>query len=135
MTSLTSRPSTWPTTGAVPLFFTQLSIGLGTQECRADSDERRAKREQNRLRLAEQDRDLARSMTAVIIRLFPGCPPEEARAVAAHTSVRGSGRVGRTSAGRALEEDALTAAVIAAARQAHPVRPASDARLQPGGGA
>jgi len=97
----------------------EAALDRAEEECRADSDERCAKREQNRLRLAEQDRDLAASMTAVIIRLFPGCPPEEARAVAAHTSVRGSGRVGRTSAGRALEEDALTAAVIAAARHKH----------------
>ena len=52
-------------------------------------------------------------------KLFPGCPAEEARAIAMHTSVRGSGRVGRTFAGRALEEDALTAAVIAAARHRH----------------
>ncbi len=37
----------------------------------------------------------------------PGCPPEEARAIAAHTSARGSGRAGRKSAGRALEEQAF----------------------------
>jgi len=114
----------------------EAALDRAEEECRADSDERCAKREQNRLRLAEQDRDLAVSMTAAITKLFPGCPPEEARAIAGRTSVRGSDRVGRTSAGRALEEDALTAAVIAAVRHKHtPLRPASDARLQPGGGA
>jgi len=36
-----------------------------------------------------------------------------------HAVVRGSGRVGRTAAGQALEEDALTAGVIAAIRHNH----------------
>jgi hypothetical protein len=51
--------------------------------------------------------------------IFPGCPVEEARAIAAHTSLRGSGRVGRTAGGRALDEEALRAAVIAAIRHRH----------------
>lgn len=97
----------------------EVALDQAEEECRADSDERCVRREQNRLRTAEKDRDLAASMTAAIITLFPRCPPEEARAIARHTSIRGSGRVGRTSAGRALEEDALTAAVIAAARHKH----------------
>jgi hypothetical protein len=89
------------------------------EECYADIGERCARREQNRLRTAKQDRDLAATMTAEIMKLFSGCPPDQARAIATHTSVRGSGRVGRTSAGRTLEEDALTAAVIAAIRHRH----------------
>ena len=40
----------------------------------------------------------------------------EAAAIAAHTAARNSGRVGRTLAGRTLEEGALTAAVTAAVR-------------------
>ena len=55
-------------------------------------------------------------MAEAILKLFPGCPPGEARVIAAHTALRGSGRVGRTSAGRCLETEALTAAVIAAIR-------------------
>jgi hypothetical protein len=51
--------------------------------------------------------------------MFPGCPAEEAGAIAAHTSVRGSERVGRTVGRRALEEEALRAAVIAAIRRRH----------------
>ena len=51
--------------------------------------------------------------------LFPGCPPNELSAIAEHTVARGSGRVGRTEAGRNLEERALTAAVIAAVRHNH----------------
>ncbi len=36
--------------------------------------------------------------------------------IAEHAALRGSGRVGRSAAGRALEEDAITLAVIASVR-------------------
>src|SRR5215471_1446902 len=70
------------------------------------------------VRRREQDRDLVARMTQAILELFPSCPPEEAQAIAAHTAARGSGRVGRTSAGRAFEPEALTA-VVAAIRHNH----------------
>ena len=37
-------------------------------------------------------------------------------AIARHTSLRGSGRVGRSAAGRSLDEEALTLAVVASVR-------------------
>lgn len=89
------------------------------EECQADAQQRAARCRRNDLRLREQDRDLVARMTQAILELFPGCPPEEARAIATHTAARGSGRVGRTSAGRALEPEALTAAVVAAIRHNH----------------
>ena len=58
-------------------------------------------------------------MTVEIGKLFPRCPPREAAAIAAHTAARNSGRVGRTLAGRNLDEGALTAAVTAAVRHRH----------------
>jgi hypothetical protein len=58
-------------------------------------------------------------MAESIRQIFPGCPLDEARAIARHTSVRGSGRVGRTAAGQALEDEALQTAVIAAVRHRH----------------
>jgi hypothetical protein len=89
------------------------------EQCLADAQQRSARRSRDELRRAEHDRDLAARMTEAILERFPGCPSEEARAIAAHTAVRGSGRVGRTSAGRALEAEALTAAVVAAVRHNH----------------
>src|SRR5580700_8665663 len=50
---------------------------------------------------------------------IPGCPPEEARGIAAHTAARGSGRVGRSAAGRALDDHALSLAVAAWVRHRH----------------
>lgn len=88
-------------------------------ECSADADQRRARRERAEIYRDKQDQALAMRMAESILHMFPGCPPEEARAIAAHTSLRGSGRVGRTASGRALDQEALRAAVIAAVRHRH----------------
>ena len=55
-------------------------------------------------------------MIKEIKRLFPRCPVGRAEAIARHTSLRGSGRVGRSAAGRSLDEEALTLAVVASVR-------------------
>jgi hypothetical protein len=55
-------------------------------------------------------------MAEEIRRLFPRCPAYRAEAIAGHTGLRGSGRVGRSAAGRAVDEDAMTRAVIASIR-------------------
>jgi hypothetical protein len=67
----------------------------------------------------EQDRKLVAQMIRLIAELFPGCPAGEVAAIAEHTAVRGSGRVGRSEAGRNLEENALILAVGAAVRHNH----------------
>jgi len=97
----------------------ETALERAEQECLADGEQRARQRERDEVRRAENDRDLIMHMTGAITRLYPGCPPEEARAIAAHTARRGSGRVGRTFAGRALEESALTAVVVAAIRHRH----------------
>jgi hypothetical protein len=88
-------------------------------ECSADVEQRRVRRERAEIYRDKQDQVLAMRMVESIRRVFPGCPPEEAQTIAAHTSLRGSGRVGRTASGRALEEEALRAAVVAAIRHRH----------------
>ena len=84
--------------------------------CLADDDARARRRERDRLRRAEHDLELQERMAAEILRLFPGCPRERALQIAGHTAARGSGRVGRTAAGRALEPGALELAVSASVR-------------------
>jgi hypothetical protein len=49
-------------------------------------------------------------------RLFPRCPAERVEAIARHTSLRGSGRVGRSAAGRSPDEQAIMLAVVASVR-------------------
>ena len=89
------------------------------QECAADAGQRAAARARGAAQRRAQDRALVDQMTDEIRMLFPGCPREEASRIAAHTALRGSGRVGRSAAGRKLEEQALTAAVVAAVRHRH----------------
>lgn len=84
--------------------------------CLADEDARHRQRERDRERRARQDVELTARMAEEISRLFPACPRGRAEAIAAHTAVRGSGRVGRSAAGRALEEKALVNAVVASVR-------------------
>ena len=83
-----------------------------------------------------QDVRFAEAFAAEIRRLFPGCPEDRARAIAAHASVRGSGRVGRSAAGRALSEGAVTVGGRGGrAAYGHAVRPAADERGGPARGA
>ena len=97
----------------------EAALDQAEQECSADADKRKVQREKSEAYRKKQDVVLSKRMTESIMQMFPGCPPEEARSIAEHTSVRGSGRVGRTSDGRALEEEALRAAVVAAIRHKH----------------
>ena len=89
------------------------------RECLEDADERASARVRGAERRRKQDVELAAQMTKQISMLFPGCPASEVAEIAAHTARRGSGRVGRTAAGRNLEEGAMTLAVVAAIRHKH----------------
>lgn len=89
------------------------------EECLADQELRALRRERDAKRRAEYDRDLVEHMSGAILKLFPACPPNEAQTIAGHAALRGSGRVGRSSAGQLLEEGALTLAVIAYLRHRH----------------
>ncbi|MCA2224122.1 DUF2293 domain-containing protein [Nonomuraea aurantiaca] len=86
------------------------------ERCLADEEVRLRRRERDRERRADQDVEYQARMAAEIARLFPGCPPARAQEVAAHAGQRGSGRVGRTAAARALDENAITLAVVASIR-------------------
>jgi hypothetical protein len=89
------------------------------RECTQDADERAAARQRGADRRREEDRTLVARMAQQIGILFPGCPSAEMTAIARHTAQRGSGRVGRTEAGRKLDEQALSLAVAAAIRHNH----------------
>jgi hypothetical protein len=84
--------------------------------CLADEEARARRREREAARRAEHDLDLQERMASKIRRLFPGCPPQRAEHIARHAAERGSGRVGRTAAGQALDPHAIELAVIASVR-------------------
>ncbi len=85
-------------------------------QCLADDDARTRRRERDKERRAHEDTEFQARLAAGIVALFPGCPVTRAEAIARHTGTRGSGRVGRSAAGRALDENAITLAVVASVR-------------------
>jgi hypothetical protein len=98
------------------LLVEETALGVAEEQCLADEDARTRRRERDRERRADEDVELQARTAREIRRLFPGCPPDRAEAIARHTCTRGSGRVGRSSAGRALDETAVRAAVVASVR-------------------
>ena len=88
-------------------------LARAEEECLADSEIREARRERDAVRREDQDEVLAQEMKLKLMQMYPACPPKDAEAIAQHTSVRGSGRVGRSAAGRELDEQALRLAAIA----------------------
>jgi hypothetical protein len=92
------------------------ALAAAERQCLADEEARARRREREAERRAGDDAELHARFAAEIARLFPGCPPDRAQAIARHAATRGSGRIGRTAAGRAVEPRAVELAVIASIR-------------------
>jgi len=94
----------------------EAAIQRAEEQCLADEDVRLRRRDRDRERRAAEDVEFQARMADEIRRLFPGCPQPRATAIAQHAALRGSGRVGRSAAARALDERAITLAVVASVR-------------------
>ncbi len=103
----------------IGLLVTAEAIDQAEASMDEDADSRAAQRHKAAAARAKTDEKLVEGMTALILRDFPNCPPQEAHQIAAHTAVRGSGRVGRSEAGRNLDTNAIELAVIAWIRHQH----------------
>jgi hypothetical protein len=91
----------------------EAALERAQEECLSDAELRASRRDREALRRGEEDVALVERLATKILELFPGCPSDDAQSIAAHTAVRGSGRVGRSAAGRALDDEAVRLAVIA----------------------
>jgi hypothetical protein len=92
------------------------ALDRAEEQCLADADVRQRRRERDAVRREGQDREFQAVFAREIARLYPGCPRSRAEAIAGHAAERGSGRVGRSAAARALDADAIRLAVIASVR-------------------
>ena len=92
------------------------ALDQAEQECLADEEARSRLRQRDEQRRAEQDLEFQAELATEVRRLFPGCPPARAEAIARHAGARRSGRIGRSAAGRALDPEAVTLAVVASVR-------------------
>lgn len=97
----------------------EAALDKAEEECLADEEVRVLRREREAVRRQEEDQELVREMAGKIRAMFPGCPSREVLSIVRHTALRGSGRVGRSGAGRSLDEQALRLAVIASVRHNH----------------
>lgn len=98
------------------LLVEEAAVEQAEQQCLSDEEARGRRRERDRERREVADESFQQGLAEEIGRLFPGCPPPRAVAISRHTGTRGSGRVGRSAAGRALDPDAVTRAVVASIR-------------------
>jgi hypothetical protein len=92
------------------------AIEQAEAECLADEEARARRRVRDAERRRDEDVEFQRELEREIHHLFPRCPRARLREIATHTGERGSGRVGRTAAARALDPEAVTLAVVAAIR-------------------
>lgn len=95
------------------------AIARAEAECLADAPERAQRRAHDRERRHQDDAKFVAALTEQIRGLYPRCPSNEAESIARHTAERGSGRVGRSAAGRALHPAAIELAIVAHIRHHH----------------
>jgi len=101
------------------LLVTPVALERAESECAADAPEREEHRTRAAAARQVEDSEFVETLTEALRKQYPGCPPSEAKEIAAHTAERGSGRVGRSAAGRALDTKALDLAVRAHVRHEH----------------
>jgi hypothetical protein len=92
------------------------AIGAAEEQCLADVEVRERRRERDAQRRAGEDERFVAELADAVRSQFPGCPAERASGIARHAGARSSGRIGRTSAGRALDPQAVRLAVVASIR-------------------
>jgi hypothetical protein len=92
------------------------AVESAARQCLEDADARAQRRQRDQVRRTAIDETFRGEFAEAIRAQFPGCPPTRAEAIAYHAALRGSGRVGRSAAGRTLNPDAIRLAVAASVR-------------------
>jgi hypothetical protein len=88
------------------------------EECLSDREVRARRREREAERREALDRRYVERFAVRIRELFPHCPSGREIVIAEHACLKYSGRVGRSSAAKSLDENAVRLAVIAHIRHA-----------------
>jgi hypothetical protein len=98
------------------LLVEETALERAEEQCLADADARARRGLRDQERRVDQDVTFQQELAREILRLFPGCIAERATAIARHAGARGSGRVARSAAGRALDPRMIELAVVASIR-------------------
>jgi hypothetical protein len=89
--------------------------GLASAEaqCLADGEARARRRSREEARRGELDREYVERFALRVRELYPRCPGNTERTIAEHACLKYSGRVGRSTAAKAFDEEAVRRAVVA----------------------
>lgn len=117
LTALAIRPDRRRNrTRRLGIFVQPDALDRAEQQCFDDEEVRARRRVKDAERRELLDEKFMGQFTIEIRLLFPKIPAERAEAIARHAALRGSGRVGRSAAGQALDERAIRHAVVASVR-------------------
>jgi hypothetical protein len=97
----------------------EAALARAEQECLSDADARRLARERSAEKRAQLDAAYVDRFAQRVGEVFPGCGADERQAIAEHACQKYSGRIGRSSAAKELEADAIELAVRAHVRHEH----------------
>jgi hypothetical protein len=89
------------------------------KECEGDEAERKISRERAVVVRERADKEYVAQFSKQIRMQYPGCPTQEAEAIADHACQKYSGRIGRSSAAKAFDGKAIELAVKAHVRHKH----------------
>ena len=98
------------------LLVEEATLKQAETECLADEDVRERRRIREAERRAELDFAYVERFAEAVRQLYPKCPSRTAAAIAEHACAKYSGRVGRSAAAKALDEQAIRLAVVAHVR-------------------
>lgn len=100
------------------LLVEEQALQKAEQECLSDAEARERRRWREAERREELDRQYVEGFAARVRELFPGRPAGRETIIAEHACRKYSGRIGRSEAAKALDEDAIRLAVLAHIRHA-----------------
>jgi len=89
------------------------------KECEGDAADRKISREHAVIVRERADKEYIAQFSKQILMQYPGCPTQEAEAIADHACQKYSGRIGRSSAAKAFDAKAIELAVKAHVRHKH----------------
>jgi hypothetical protein len=94
------------------------ALELAEKECATDEEARKLARARAAARRAELDQEYIRSFASRVREIYAYCPTGRENLIAEHACRKYSGRVGRSAAAKALDEEAVRLAVAAHVRHA-----------------
>jgi len=98
------------------LLVEEQAIERAEAECLDDGEVRARRREREAERRVQLDREYVERFALRVRKFFPACPTGRETTIAEHACCKYSGRIGRSAAGKSLDEEAIRLAVTAHVR-------------------